>query len=61
MATRMKRLFKKHPHETILALFCYASHGMIQDGRQVILINEHSKMKGFYKIYGAEENMRTAA
>ena len=59
--TELNRLLKNNPHETILALFCYASHGMIQDGRQVILINEFSKVKGFYRIFGAEENMRTAA
>ena len=54
MIADLYRLLKKNPHETILALFCYASHGMIQDGRQVILINEHNKMKGFYKFFGAE-------
>ena len=45
----------------MFALFCFACHGMIQDGRQVILINEHSKVKGFYKLFGAEENMRRAS
>ena len=45
----------------VLALFCYASHGMIRDGRQVIILNEHSEKDTFYKIFGAEENMRTHA
>ena len=61
MTTNLNRLLKNNPHETILALFCFASHGMIQDGRQVILVNEHNKLKGFYKLFGAEQNMRTAA
>ena len=61
MTVDLNRLFKCNPHETVLALFCYACHGMIQDGRQVVLINEHSKVKGFYKFFGAEQNMRTAA
>ena len=45
----------------MLTLFCYASHGMIQDGRQVILVNEFNQKKGFYRFYGAEENMRMTA
>ena len=61
MINELNRLFKRNPHETVFALFCYSSHGMIMDGRQVILINEHSKVKGFYKLFGAEQNMRTAA
>ena len=61
MATGTQKLCKQNPYETVLALFCYASHGMIQDGRQVILVNEFNQFKGFYKLYGAEENMRTAA
>jgi hypothetical protein len=60
MTIDLNRLFKSNPHEVVFALFCYACHGMIQDGRQVVLINEHSKVKGFYKLFGAEQNMRTA-
>ena len=61
MITELNRLLKNNPHETIFALFCYASHGMIQDGRQVILVNEFNQTKGFYKLFGAEENMRNLA
>ena len=46
--TQLSRLFKSFPQETVLALSCFASHGMIQDGRQVILVNEFSSAKGFY-------------
>ena len=34
---------------------------MIQSGRQVILLNEFLSAKGFYKIFGVEENMRILA
>ena len=40
MANQLNKLFKQNPEETPLAFFCYASHGMIQSGRQVILVNE---------------------
>ena len=57
----LNQLFKSLPQETILALSCFASHGMIQDGRQVILLNEFVSSKGFYKIFGVEENIRMMA
>ena len=57
----LHRLFKSLPEETILALSCFASHGMIQDGRQVILLNEFYSPKGFYRIFGVEENIRLLA
>ena len=59
--SELLRLFKSLPEETVLALSCFASHGMIQDGRQVILLNEFLSTKGFYKIFGVEENIRLMA
>ena len=41
----LQRLFKSLPDETILTLSCFASHGMIFDGRQVILVNEFDSKK----------------
>ena len=61
MSTNLNRLFKSKPDQIILALSCYAGHGMIQDGRQIILVNELAPNKGFYKIVGVEENMRKSA
>ena len=61
MIKDLNRLFKSNPQMTVFVLFCFACHGMIQDGRQVILVNEYSKAKGFYQFFGAEENMRMAS
>ena len=61
MIVKLNKLYKENPLETILTLICYATHGMILDGRQIVLVNEFSKDKGFYKTFGAEENMRKAA
>ena len=58
---QLNRLFKKFPDQIILAFSCYAGHGMIQDGRQIFLVNELAPSKGFYKIVGVEENMRKSA
>ena len=58
---RQTKLFKEKPLETILIMCLFAGHGMINDGRQVLLINEFDKSKTFYKTIGAEENIRMAA
>ena len=55
---RQTKLFKEKPLETILILVLFAGHGMINDGRQVLLVNEFDKSKTFYKLIGAEENIR---
>ena len=34
---------------------------MIQDGRQVILVNEFDAKRGFYRLFAAEENLRNIA
>ena len=34
---------------------------MIQDGRQVILVNQINQSKGFYTMFGVEENVRNLA
>ena len=58
---KIDRLLKSNPLETTLVFSCYASHGMIMDGRQVVLVNEFAQKTGFYKIFGAEENLRNIA
>ena len=59
--SELHRLFKSFPEKTVLALSCFASHGMIFSGRQVILLNEFDSAKGFYKIFGVEEIIRLLA
>ena len=54
MTTDMRSLIKKNPEKTVLGFFCFCTHGMIRDGRQVTLVNEFSESAGFYKIFGAE-------
>ena len=49
------------PNELVFILCLFASHGMIRDGRQVILVNEYDKTTGFYNLLGVEENIRMAA
>ena len=61
MLLKIDRLLKSNPLETTLVFSCYASHGMIMDGRQVVLVNEFAQKTGFYKVFGAEENLRNIA
>ena len=50
----LSRLIKNKPNETVFIFSCYASHGMIMDGRQFILVNEFDSKRGFYKLFAAE-------
>ena len=50
----LSQLYRSNPHETILTLHCYSTHGMILDGRQIILVNEFNKEKGFFRFFAAE-------
>ena len=54
MLPELSRLIKNNPQETVFVFSCYASHGMIMDGRQFILVNEFDARRGFYKLYAAE-------
>ena len=54
MFMRLTKLLRDNPHQTVLIFSCYSSHGMIQDGRQVILVNEFDSNKGFYRLFAAE-------
>ena len=57
----IKKILHNSPTDVTLILSVFASHGMIQSGRQTILINEFEKATGFYRLIGAEENIRAAA
>ena len=59
--TSLAKHLKKNPKDTILILRCFACHGMIQDGRQIILTNEFEKSRQFYKVLGVEQNIRENA
>ena len=61
MLLKIDRLLKSNPLETTLVFSCYASHGMIMDGRQVVLVNEYAQKNGFYRVFAAEENLRNIA
>ena len=39
MTKTLNRLYKENSHETIFTLLCFSTHGMIQDGRQIVLLN----------------------
>ena len=51
-------MLNKFPNETNLIIKCFACHGMIMDGRQIVLFNEYHKSYGFYKHFAVEEDVR---
>ena len=54
-------MLNKFPNETNLIIKCFACHGMIMDGRQIVLFNEYHKSYGFYKHFAVEEDVRQDA
>ena len=47
--TNIKIRLRDHPEELYLIFYILAGHGMSSAGRQMLLINEFDKSRGFYK------------
>ena len=52
---------KSSPQEKHLLFVFFASHGILRDGTQWIVLNEYDKKKEYYKLFGAELKMRSWA
>ena len=61
MRTGIKKRLKKGPNKTYLLIFAVASHGMVLDGAQIVLINEYDPKTGFFKIWAIEYDIRRLA
>ena len=48
----------KNPDRGYIVLSCFAGHGMLYEGKQVLLTNEYDSKKGFYKRINVEEGIR---
>ena len=54
-------LRKSDPNSRTFIVYIFACHGINYASKQVILLNEFEKKRGFYAIFNAEENIRTMA
>lgn len=52
---------KKEPMDKFLIIFLFAGHGLQKDGMQAMLYNEYDKSTGFYKLFRAEQKLRSYA
>ena len=59
MANIRKRL--DEPNTNFLIVYVFAGHGMDAFGKQVMLLNEYNKKTGFYRMFGAEAEIRDIA
>ena len=41
---------KRNPDQGYIILSCFAGHGMLYEGKQVLLTNEFNPKKGFYNV-----------
>ena len=61
MVTCLTKEIRKNPNKKILVVFAIASHGMQDGGRQVVVLNDFNKKKGFFNTWQVEYNIRERA
>ena len=49
------------PEKKYLIIYCFAGHGMNENGRQVFLVNEFDERTTFYKLCNVENYIRQYA
>ena len=59
--SNIKRRLSQHPDKKFLIFYVVAGHGVMIDGRVAVLVNEFKKSDTFYKIFGAEADIRKIA
>ena len=59
--TNIRKRLLAEPHKNFLIVYVFAGHGMNACGKQVLLLNEYNKKSGFYKMFGAEAEIRDIA
>ena len=57
----IQQKLEKSPKENIVIVYVLSGHGMIHDGRQVLLLNEFDKESKFYKFWPVEQHIRHIA
>lgn len=61
MTVSIQKRVAKYPDDNHLIIYVVAGHGMMQNGRQAILINELDPRGKFYKKWSLELNIRDLA
>ena len=54
--TNISKRCTQDPERGYIVLSCFAGHGMLKEGKQVVLTNEFEK--GFYKVLNVEADIR---
>ena len=57
----IKKRCRESPAENFLIVYVLASHGMIVDGQQVVLLNQFDERTRYYKMWSAERDIREIA
>ena len=58
---KLHKRLKKDPKLKHLGFFFFASHGIAFESTQWIVLNQFDSLKEFYKLYGAENQIRLAS
>ena len=57
----IRRRLRAEPNKNFLIVYVFAGHGMNACGKQVMLLNDYDEKTGFYKMFGAEAEIRDIA
>ena len=57
----LKKRFEKNPDKKYAVFYVYAGHGIQMGGRQFMVLNEFEKASNYYRLYGAEVQIRLLA
>ena len=61
VARSIRKRIKDAPEKKFLVVYVLAGHGMINNGKQILLLNEYSANLRFYKHWAIEEHIRNIA
>ena len=56
--THLRKRFINEPHRNFLVFFIFACHGIVDSGKQTVMVNDFNKRTQYYHLYGAEHELR---
>ena len=56
--SNLKMRLKNNPDKKFVIFYILAGHGMVKEGRVIVLINEFYKSATFYKMWCVEADIR---
>ena len=56
--SHLRKRFINEPHCNFLVFYIFACHGIVDSGKQTVMVNDFNKRTRYYHLYGAEHELR---